>query len=365
MKSAAFLIWIFAFFTNLGLPKDFVKQLRHSFGYLASFSTSASHVRVESVEKDKLALENQNLNQTLSALYEWLFFESRIDERMDRLDKLMQKIEGEEEILQKEFFQRRSDELKRILDLQIHGVMGRVIYRSPISWGSSLWISVGEDDNAKLEQPIIQKHSPVMAGPYVVGIIEEVRKKRSKVRLIMDSGLVVAVRAVRGISADQEIVEAIEALQKRIVPRKDLNEVGRQTLSVLDDLKMQLDSNNDLYLAKGELYGSSSPIWGMYEPTLKGSGFHYEFADKEGESMDLRSENLIQEGDLLVTSGLDGLFPPGLSIAFVSKVKKLRHESYYYDIEAKPYHHDINNLEYLFVLPPIDNECQEFLTQAI
>jgi rod shape-determining protein MreC len=43
----------------------------------------------------------------------------------------------------------------------------------------------------------------------------------------------------------------------------------------------------------------------------------------------------IQQGDLLVTSGLDGVYPKGLPVAYVVKVSK--HESRpFQDVVAKP-----------------------------
>ena len=44
-----------------------------------------------------------------------------------------------------------------------------------------------------------------------------------------------------------------------------------------------------IYLAKGELYGSSKPLWRTQRHQLKGTGFNYDFADGEGPARDLQT----------------------------------------------------------------------------
>ena len=100
-----------------------------------------------------------------------------------------------------------------------------------------------------------------------------------------------------------------------------------------------------MYLAKGEIFGSSSPLWRSRSPILKGIGFNYDFADEEGPARDLRTgepygrkgkKNLSpclprgHSGD----NGLDGVFPAGYRVAMVSKVHMLKEGASSYEIEA-------------------------------
>jgi hypothetical protein len=140
-------------------------------------------------------------------------------------------------------------------------------------------------------------------------------------------------------------------------------------------LKSKLTKGKDeKYLAKGELHGSSSPFWRSKNTTLKGVGFNYDYADEEGPAKDLRDgisvddknmkepckgEPLIEKGDLLVTTGMDGIFPKGLNVAIVSKINALKDGDFAYTIEAKPSVENLNDLEVVLVLPPLGFENDE------
>ena len=65
---------------------------------------------------------------------------------------------------------------------------------------------------------------------------------------------------------------------------------------------------------------------------------------------------LIEEGDLLVTSGLDGLFPKGISVAITTKVMPLKQGSFAYEIEAQPTAPSLNDLKFVFILPSLSGE---------
>ena len=70
-------------------------------------------------------------------------------------------------------------------------------------------------------------------------------------------------------------------------------------------------------MAKGELHGSSKPLWRGYSQVLKGIGFNYDYADAYGPARDLRTGkttanspgiSLLRVNDLLMTTGMDGIF---------------------------------------------------------
>lgn len=202
-------------------------------------------------------------------------------------------------------------------------IPAQVIYRSASTWNSSLWINVGTDYNAIFDKPVVAKNSPVLCGRFLVGIIDYAGPHQSRVRLITDSGLTPSVRAMR------------------------------------------VQGNQAHLLAKGEIHGGSKPLWRRKGQLLKGIGFNYDFEDTQGPARDLRSGKsldpakqvapmpLIQAHDMLVTTGMDGVFPAGLEVASVIKVAPLKEGDYYYEIEAKPLAGQLDSLSIVFVIPPL------------
>lgn len=261
-------------------------------------------------EIHRLTLENQLLKNTLEYLQETLekelFIQSLVQETADL------------EPLKKQ----RQEELRKILPSQLLSVPGRVIYRSPSSWSNTLWINVGENTNQKLEREAVAKNSPVVLGTAVVGVIDYVGNNQSRVRLITDPEFTPSVRAIR------------------------------------------MQDNKSWALAKGELKGSVKAVWRGKSYILKGTGFNYDFPDSEGPARDLRTGEpvgqnkslpkmpIILEGDLLITTGMDGIFPAGLQVATVSKIQQLKEGDYYYDIQAESCLENLDDLTCVYVLPP-------------
>jgi len=204
------------------------------------------------------------------------------------------------------------------LERRIEAVTAKVIFRSPNSWNSTLWINEGESGT-------IKKNSPVVVGDTLVGIVETAGKSQSRVRLITDAKLTPSVRALRKIVKEDGSIEEIK-------------------------------------LAKGELQGSGIAAWRRFGNRLRGVGFNYDFADKEGSARDLRTGEPIEEegkplpiikvGDILVTTGMDGVFPEGLKVAKVKKIQPLREGDFSYSIEAVPLVKEMDALSRVFVLPP-------------
>ena len=72
-----------------------------------------------------------------------------------------------------------SEKKMNILMDQKAMIPSQVIYRDPSSWGSTLWINVGEVDNTLLGQGVISKNSPVISGLALVGAVLGSRKNLS------------------------------------------------------------------------------------------------------------------------------------------------------------------------------------------
>jgi cell shape-determining protein MreC len=326
--------------------------------FAAAVRPSAPH----SLEMEQLQLENEMLRAQIEKVREWLLFQERIDEQWERLQLIASRTEGE--LFWKEFFRRRSEELSELIDMQIQSLPARVVFREPASWSSSLWINVGERDNELLGKRVVSKNSPVILGTSLVGVVEYVGRTQSRVRLITDSGVVPAVRVIRGGEQDRMLLEHTDVLLKSLELREDL--FSEETARALTHLKNLLSQESpERFLAKGELYGSSGQHLRTHSQVLQGAGFNYDFGDVEGSARDLRTGeahdgsppiSLLKTGDLLVTSGLDGVFPPGLRVAIVTKIERLREGACSYALQARSTAGDLNDLTYLLVIPPVNEE---------
>ncbi len=205
-------------FCWINLPKIFSDKLRYwAVGCLSHLAGQTE----ASSESERLQLENQNLQAQIARLREWLLSEKRLNEQFE-IYKTLQKEPS------RPLLQRRMEHLRHLLLGELFSVPAQVVYRDPSSWSSSLWVNVGEDDNRALGQTVIAKNSPVISDGALVGVVDYVGKKQTRVRLITDSGLSPAVRAARGPSFAEE------------------------------------------YLAKGEIHGSSAPFWRSRSPILQG-----------------------------------------------------------------------------------------------
>jgi cell shape-determining protein MreC len=65
-----------------------------------------------------------------------------------------------------------------------------------------------------------------------------------------------------------------------------------------------------------------------------------------------KAEPILKVGDLLITTGMDGIFPMGLRVGIVSQVMPLQEGACSYEISAKTTCGNLDHLSYLTVLPP-------------
>ncbi|MBU6446145.1 MAG: hypothetical protein KGQ49_01955, partial [Verrucomicrobia bacterium] len=172
--------------------------------------------------------------------------------------------------------------------------------------------------------------------------------KQSRIRLITDSGLCPSVRALRGGAQNRELAHRIDALLSLLEKREDLDPSGVTTQLLALKRSLAIDWE-DGYLAKGEVHGSSAPFWRSRGALLEGIGFHFDGS----EAFSHKTAPILSEGDLLVTTGLDGVFPPGLPVGTVVHIDPQPPSSPAYSIEVRPLVTCLNDLQNLFILPPL------------
>ena len=314
-------------------------------------------------ELETLRQENYLLHLQVDHIREWLLSEDRIQEQVDLLKSMNNAISHESE---KPFLQRRCQEIMRVLQLKSKAIPAKVIFREPGSWSNYIWINVGEVDNKHLQEAVITKNSPVVIGNSVVGVIDLIHKTQSRVRLITDNRLTIAVRAVRGKQQDHFLLEQLNALLFSLEKNQNsCSQEIQEAISALTRLKAQfIPVDQNTYLAKGELQGTGRPLWRSCGSFLKGTGFNYDFSDGEGLARDLRSGRtyekarlspiaLLNVGDLLITTGLDGVFPAGLHVGVVSKIDVLQEGQCFYHLEAMATAGGFDELNFVCVLPAL------------
>ena len=246
-----------------------------------------------------------------------------------------------------------------------HYVTAEVLFRTPSRWNSFVWISIGSSHS-----PLIKKNSPVLSGDSLIGVVDYVGKTTSSVRLITDSNLKPAVRVARN-AYDRSLDYSLHVLQDAIdddqLPFKSSDE-KQAFMWMIHHLQQKLKSSCQTeFLAKGILQGQGDALWKAENMHLLGTGFNYDFKDQHGPSRDLRTGEaidplkeyppitqspLVQVGDLLVTSGMDGIFPEGLKVAKVASIMPLTEGAFAYELLAKPTAEDLQNLQYVTILPP-------------
>lgn len=259
-------------------------------------------------ELEMIRLENYQLKSQLELLKAELNLQQVI---AGQVDQLVHATDVDS------YAQRRKEEIFRELELYSHAITARVIFRENGSWKASVWVNVGEETNKRLKTRLIEKNSPVVLGTAVVGLVDYVGKHRSRVRFITDRALAPSVRVIRG--------------------------DGKST-----------------HLAKGEVQGMRYPLWRERGTVLRGVGFNYDFDDAEGTSRDLRTSMagalpIIQVGDAIVTTGMDGLFPAGLRVGTTTKVHPLREGGCSYEADIQSAIEEFEQLTFLTILPPLSN----------
>lgn len=325
------------------LPESAAEKARH---LAASCIPSKFEERAVDLE-----VENGQLKQAIERLLSWISLEKSSELDLQEARRLLE-AGGDP------FFERRGRYLAQLIDLQLRGLPAQVIMRQPSAKSSQVWLNVGLEANEKVGAEVISVGSPVVVGKVVIGVVEEVLSNRCRVRLITDPSLNISVRCVRGHMQDAQLSGLCQQLATQLETRDELE--GALTLSrALAAFSGGLDASlRTDFLAKGVLHGKGES-WVGRRGHLVGEGFQYDFKDEEGPSRDLRTGRgegvvptpLISVGDLLVTTGLDGLFPPDLHVGLVTKIHPLFEGECAFELEAQALAPHFNQIKNVTVLP--------------
>lgn len=245
---------------------------------------------------------------------------------------------------------------------EVEYCVAQVLFRTPSRWNSSLWVNKGS-----LDSPHIQKNSPVLSKDSVIGIVDYVTNHACCIRLITDPTISPSVRVARK-AYDRSLVYALDVLQEAADDDLLAFKNGDEKMAFLWMLHhLKQENKEPTFLAKGILQGQGDALWKTETTLLKGTGFNYDFKDQYGPARDLRTgeaidpdqeytvrkdEPLVQTGDLLVTSGMDGIFPEGLKVAKVHSIKPLTEGAYTYELLAMPTADNLQDLDFVIILPP-------------
>ena len=301
-------------------------------------------------------LENQVLKSQINYIKEWLGAQQKFEDFFSELKKLEKT--QHLAVMSHDAQKKRMKILEDFLSYFGRYALAKIIFKEPFSSSSFAWINLGENYNSKCGITIIQKNSPVVFGDVLVGVVEEVFPHFSKIRFITDPHLVVSVKAIRGKeqlksmqAKAEDLLDALELVQEVKYEKKD------ELMSLLHALNQELQNEgHDRYYARGEVSGAEySPLY-VFQNQLIGSGFlMQDLKTKHVKNLGVRGfqEIAIKKGDLLVSTGTDGMIPAGLKVGFVTEVLPSTLGKATYSIKAKSACDQLNELEYVQILPAV------------
>lgn len=252
------------------------------------------------------------------------------------LEELLAQLQGEEQHLPGTVDRQ---EILESIKQKINSTRAKVIFREPKTWGNFFWINKGDNFNKKIGYQLIAKNSPVIVDRSLVGVIEEVKKTRSKVRLITDPSLVISAVTCRGKDQSKEILKRIDHLLAII-------ETDHFLTNSLKEYSKEIKTTLNEFVARGEVAGAIKPQWNMQDILLVGTGFH------PIENNYKHEKSLFYVGDLIQTSGFDGAFPEGINIGTIKRIKPISEGGYFYELEISPSITNIHSLNYVTILKP-------------
>ena len=304
-----------------GVGKSLNNQL-HLFGAnIGAFVTKPRFTKANEKDElvariDELMVENHLLKEMISQLKEDQGAEVALSQMIEKFMAL----QGSQSVVRPSL-----KDLGARIERQMRFIRAKVVFREAASWGSYCWVDRGSQNG----EGVVKVNSPVVIGENVVGVIDFVGKTKSRIQLITDSRLPISVQATRGREQQLFISHQIEKL---------LSFVDGEFVDVLEALKVKLSQGRETqYLCKGQVYGSSYSLLRKRQQLLSGVSFE----PTQG----------FEVGDLLTTTGMDGLFPRGFHVGVVTSIKEAQEGDITHEFEAVYSAQELDELRDVEILP--------------
>ncbi|MCF7851819.1 MAG: hypothetical protein K9M07_01095 [Simkaniaceae bacterium] len=300
---------------------------------------------------DELSVEKHLLTEMMSQLNEEQLSDRLLSHQIERFFEISQQDSSDYKSAQA--LRQQARDLGSRINSQMRFIRAKVVYREPGTWGSYCWINRGSENG----EGVLSTNSPVVLGENVVGVVDYIGKYKSRVQLVTDSRLPISVQVLRGSEQNLNLLQHIERAYELLANRSDLSIRDEEKEILLDSMKKlsaHLKQNvGDCKLAKGEIFGSSFSLFRRKKMTLKGVGFNADLglADRHQKVSDI-----VDKGDLLVTTGMDGIFPEGFHVAIVTEVEKVREADIAIHLEAKSTLINLEDIRYVEILPSLKLE---------
>lgn len=244
---------------------------------------------------------------------------------------------------------------------------GWILYRPSTPGSCIVWI--------KTLNPV-QKGSAVIIGDCVVGFIDVVHGLCARLRLVTDTRSKVAVEIKKASALHKEGIGDVSASMKALsmdvsywqfLAEHGLFQDSSRALEIqklLKDLQKELYSDRALESTslQGLLRGSPN-FWRYGQNHLVAEGFYRQI--EISETSFKPNSNPIEPGDLLVTSGLDGRYPPGLRVGYVSGVRAQDPANTLFEVEASSALADFSKEKWVWVLPPMMSLEESSATRSL
>lgn len=243
------------------------------------------------------------------------------------------------------------DNLKSSGFQEIETLFGKASLAQVVMWPRSLYshvVWIYSKEPAHLQ-------SPVVSGDKLLGHIDFVMKNYARVRLIQDPLSRVSVAVLRKSFPMQQLYEQLKLAQVEFECIKDSPSkvLGLQKIeelkSFLVEKSLASNSPQDTICSRGLLFGQGGGSFSKFS-RLKGQGFNDLYLPSPSHCQG--SKPLVEVGDELITSGLDGRFPFGLRVAKVASLQLQDEAGTLYDLEAETLITP-PELNYVWILPPL------------